>query len=752
MSATHRYRKKGLAGTIEAQIMTNERHQQNEVDRRFYIAMEEQERIIRMGAARRLMNITNTINEINNSTAFEESSALRQTLKVYGSTFLGLFVLFCILQMAFPRLYAIRSWSESLHCNLALIQYGIFDWIWKVYWVHDDDIQDQCGMDTLCFFRMLRLGRKLALVGCFNAIWLIPLYRLDEDSSPGTQSIASNGLASISIINVPTGSKRLVGTVVAAYILFFYTMWMVLKEFEWYISYRHRFLEKRLARNYTVYVSGIPEEYRSSHKLADYFRRCCAFETDVLEAHCALNIPNLESKVAKRNALLQRLEHAQALEEMQESPPTISCSFWRRGPEAIESVRKLQEEISAIERDITTTSSRHLREHDRYLSKLQRSTARTDLANGMSDDEEDVHETATADAVKSQKCICCGRFDEASIDVDGNHVSFSGQPHDKQSSHQLDEHPLDQSQHSGSSMSSIPEKPCPSRGELSRPMLKAFSSVLTEVKPDKLKHHFQHAGKSGVKNVKRAGAQSVRHVKRVGELGVENVLNIAELGTNVVGTAVGTAVTIVVGHEEGTPREAGFVVFTKLYAVHSALQMVHHPTPYVMEVFEAPEPDEIFWRNVGLSVEGRRVGGYLSLAASTVLCFFWSIPVAFISSLTQVSSLEKSIPFLKKWVEKWPKLAPFFAQLAPLLLYLLNNQILPSLLTEFSKWEGLIGSSSLEASVFVKMSAFTVRAPTLFTLQAATYAFLMIACSDNPNFLCIGHFRKYRSRAQQHPQ
>jgi hypothetical protein len=240
------------------------------------------------------------------------------------------------------------------------------------------------------------------------------------------------------------------------------------------------------------------------------------------------------------------------------------------------------------------------------------------------------------------------------------------------------------------------------REEQSRPILASLESALSEVTPQKLKQRIQDASESGVDRFKKISSHGVEQVKWAGG-------NIAEIGTTIVGDAVGTAITIVVGPEEGTPREAGFVVFTNLYAVHSALQMVHHRTPHVMKASEAPPPHEIFWRNVGLPVKARRVGRYVAFAATAVLCLFWSIPVAFISSLTQVSSLERLLPFLKHWLEALPGLAQLLAQLAPLLLYVLNSVILPNILKEMSKWEGHISSSSLQASVFIKLGAFMVR-------------------------------------------
>jgi hypothetical protein len=127
-----------------------------------------------------------------------------------------------------------------------------------------------------------------------------------------------------------------------------------------------------------------------------------------------------------------------------------------------------------------------------------------------------------------------------------------------------------------------------------------------------------------------------------------------------------------------------------------------------MLVEPAPNPEEIFWRNVGLPSKARKTGRLLSLAATTALCFFWSIPVAFISSLTEVNSLKEKLPLLGKWVEAVPSLENILALLAPLLLLALNEGILPTFLTLFSTWEGHIAGPQLEASTFVKLSAFVV--------------------------------------------
>ena len=170
----------------------------------------------------------------------------------------------------------------------------------------------------------------------------------------------------------------------------------------------------------------------------------------------------------------------------------------------------------------------------------------------------------------------------------------------------------------------------------------------------------------------------------------------------------GKVVPIVLNRGEGQPRPGAFVVFTNLYAVQTALQMIHHSEPSTMEVQEAPAPGDIFWRNVGMQPRKRNLGRLYSFAATVVLCFFWTIPTSFIASLTSVSSVKEELPKLGNMLEEQPWLEGLFLQLAPLLLLFLNEVLLPEILKFFATWEGHVSAAVLEASLFLKLSAFMI--------------------------------------------
>lgn len=122
---------------------------------------------------------------------------------------------------------------------------------------------------------------------------------------------------------------------------------------------------------------------------------------------------------------------------------------------------------------------------------------------------------------------------------------------------------------------------------------------------------------------------------------------------------------------------------------------------------QAPDPDDIFWLNIGRSHESLQLGKLAGIVCTVILCLFWTIPIAFISGMSNLESLAKTLPFLEQWIEAAPWLAPLLAQLAPLMIIVLN-QMLPAILGAFCKLEGPISSSVLEASLFAKQSAFMV--------------------------------------------
>jgi Late exocytosis, associated with Golgi transport/Cytosolic domain of 10TM putative phosphate transporter len=308
-----------------------------------------------------------------NSDNNNNSTIVRETLRLYGTLYVACFLLYILfLKRRYPKLFNVRSWTTEEETqqqqpedgndndpppppppSLAQTQYATsYSWLYQVFTLYtDDQLQDHCGMDAVCFLRALRFGRELSLVGCCNAIWLIPMYYTvphsnDQDSSD------VDPLTLISVANLPSYSNRFIGTVLAAYITYLYAMYLIYLEYKWFTVAKHKFLSTKSPRNYSVYVSGIPRAYRSSQQLANYFRQCS--KGSVLEAHIAMETPKLDKMIERRKVLIQKLEHSVAYERKTGKVGTHHTLVGRNVTlRKVESVLVFEDELAQLNCNIT---------------------------------------------------------------------------------------------------------------------------------------------------------------------------------------------------------------------------------------------------------------------------------------------------------------------------------------------------------------------------------------------------------------
>lgn len=172
------------------------------------------------------------------------TSVIVHTFRVYGSIYAISMFLFTILNWKFPRLFNIRSWSPVQGCKLAAqtTYENCISWFWEVFAVEDSQLHEYCGMDAVCFVRALRFGRNVVLMGCLNAVWLIPLYYKTYDEEDGAEEMSmgeeedlmistpTDFFRRVTISNLPSSSKRYIGTLVATYINFLFTMYLIMQE------------------------------------------------------------------------------------------------------------------------------------------------------------------------------------------------------------------------------------------------------------------------------------------------------------------------------------------------------------------------------------------------------------------------------------------------------------------------------------------------------------------------------------------
>lgn len=93
-----------------------------------------------------------------------QDQALRNTIQIYAPLYALVLTIFCYLRRKYPKIYNVRSWVPQLKTDLAKEQFGYFNWIWKISSIEDIDMMDQCGMDAICFIRILEFGFRVSAV------------------------------------------------------------------------------------------------------------------------------------------------------------------------------------------------------------------------------------------------------------------------------------------------------------------------------------------------------------------------------------------------------------------------------------------------------------------------------------------------------------------------------------------------------------------------------------------------------------
>jgi hypothetical protein len=455
-----------------------------------------------------------------------DGQILRATFLVYGSALAVVCLLFCHVRRRYPRPFTVRGWTNNninlnrpeLACPLALDQYGFISWIWMLTAVStDDELLDQCGLDALCFLRTLTMGYKLCLVGICNSIWLFPIYATATPDTSKGQTYDS--VSRITVSHLPAASPRFVATVLAAYVLFGTTMYLVLKEFEWFVGMcvrcvcvcvlllaaviaaassvlslhlyllwrptemRHKFLAKRKPRNYTVYVRNVPTEYRTDAGLERFFRSSFDGPSAVLQANLKVKTPFLAKTVQKRTTAIQKLEYAYAQEQVSGITPMHNPTLLGAavpGATKVNSINAYSQEIKELNANISS----------QIQAIEEKMMANPSAAIGVTDNTSDL----------------------------------------------TSNNPIDENDTSTTAL--------------------IFNSVRAPL---------------------------------------SNVTNMAGKLTSVVGTSANTLQALAgLGGEnqDGGFYSGGFVSFGSLATTNAARQMVHHATPFAVQVTQAPDPDD----------------------------------------------------------------------------------------------------------------------------------------------------------------
>lgn len=96
---------------------------------------------------------------------------------------------------------------------------------------------------------------------------------------------------------------------------------------------------------------------------------------------------------------------------------------------------------------------------------------------------------------------------------------------------------------------------------------------------------------------------------------------------------------------------AAFVSFKSRWGavVCAQTQQTRNPTIWLTEW--APEPRDIYWKNLAIPYVELAVKKLLTAVALFFLTFFFMIPIAIVQSIASIDGIEKVLPFLKPLIE-----------------------------------------------------------------------------------------------------
>jgi len=167
-----------------------------------------------------------------------------------------------------------------------------------------------CGLDQYMFLRFVHMCSNIAIVSSFwGVIIMFPVYYTSHDGED------KEGWYLFSMANIAKGSQRLWAPFFFMVSFTTFTVYMVNAELRHYVELRMEFLargEPDLPKqhHHSLIVEKIPANLRSDKALYDYFD--AIFPGRVHSASVLVKVPDLESRVKRRDEVCKRLEKALA--------------------------------------------------------------------------------------------------------------------------------------------------------------------------------------------------------------------------------------------------------------------------------------------------------------------------------------------------------------------------------------------------------------------------------------------------------
>ena len=152
-------------------------------------------------------------------------------------------------------------------------------------------------------------------------------------------------------------------------------------------------------------------------------------------------------------------------------------------------------------------------------------------------------------------------------------------------------------------------------------------------------------------------------------------------------------------HARGDTKalHSAFVQFTNLREAQAAYQsLTHHQALHMAPRFTGMLPEDVIWSNLDIPWWFRVIRGFLAIAAVTAVVIFWTIPVAAIGAISNITTLEDRWVWLS-FLKKLPNvLSGVVDSLLPTILLAVLMALLPIFLRYMAKVAGAATLAEVE--------------------------------------------------------
>jgi len=540
---------------------------------------------------------------------------------------------------------------------------GTFSWIKICFYMSDEEIIGRVGFDSLVFLRFHRLAlRCIVKMSVFSFIVLLPInftgggHLNAEDLKGQIGNLLFTDFLRFTMANVQGGSPKLWVHCLAAYLLSFIVMRELVVEYNAFNNIRHRYMLCKEPHLRTVLVTNIPRHLRSQKKIRNYFKH--VYPNAVKNVTICQNLVDLEKLVMQRSALLCKIEKELLILCRNEKRKFVMNS-------ALESLRP-----KSIFEKTGIIGAPQERLADLY-SKLE----------ALNDNIEEE---------QKRRLRVMSKLDRMDARVGRKDIDYMlATPF-------MD----DESQ----------------RSEKGLPQLLTNTDAITDIYMDGNKNNNQFNNEK-IKTKRRPFSKAKQAIKRYSR-SVFDVNLIGRPSRNKEFGSPGLGSDHIENHCNEVTDKA-FIEMKTFTASTIAIQSMHSSKPGAMEVITAPEPRDVLWPNVYVSKGAKRTRGYIAGALVAVIVTFYIIPTALISLLVSESALISFSPRLAQLDRASAFFSSAIALVQPICLITVQ-QLLPPLMIQISKAEGLISFSEVQMKAFSRYFMFQVLNVFLVTAIAGS--------------------------------